>query len=182
MNTEKRPTALDFQWWRDDPPLQAWTCEGILCAIAKGFSFINGYVQIPKDHPWYGLPYAEIDVDVHGGLTFGPETYRPEITFEQSEDNPLGPVTIPHRDGRDVAQIFGWIGFDTGHGGDWWTDEELEKAGVDLDGEEEHYRRSIRELYEKPSIAAYERHHDWTLDELVNEVNHLARQVANARA
>ena len=30
-----------------------------------------GYVEIPKAHPWYKKPYMEINVDCHGGLTFG---------------------------------------------------------------------------------------------------------------
>jgi len=30
----------------------------------------NGYVHIPKTHPLYGKGYDEIDVDVHGGLTY----------------------------------------------------------------------------------------------------------------
>jgi hypothetical protein len=30
----------------------------------------NGYVLIPKGHPMHGKHYDDIDVDVHGGLTF----------------------------------------------------------------------------------------------------------------
>ena len=30
----------------------------------------NGYVAIPKDHPWYGMEYHDIPCDIHGGLTF----------------------------------------------------------------------------------------------------------------
>ena len=30
----------------------------------------NGYVAIPKNHKLYGVQYDDIDVDVHGGLTF----------------------------------------------------------------------------------------------------------------
>lgn len=34
-----------------------------------------GYVEIPKDHKYYGVDYTEIldDFDVHGGLTFSGE-------------------------------------------------------------------------------------------------------------
>jgi len=31
----------------------------------------NGYVAVPKGHPWYGINYMDIDADVHGGLTYG---------------------------------------------------------------------------------------------------------------
>jgi hypothetical protein len=30
----------------------------------------NGYVALPKGHPWYEMDYADIPCDVHGGLTF----------------------------------------------------------------------------------------------------------------
>ena len=30
----------------------------------------NGYVLIPEGHPLHGKHYDEIDVDIHGGLTF----------------------------------------------------------------------------------------------------------------
>jgi len=31
---------------------------------------VNGYVVIPKDHPFYGKNCDEIDFDCHGGITF----------------------------------------------------------------------------------------------------------------
>lgn len=34
------------------------------------FGWGNGYVNLPPGHRWYGLHYDQIDVDVHGGLTF----------------------------------------------------------------------------------------------------------------
>jgi hypothetical protein len=34
------------------------------------FGWGNGYVLIPKNHPLHGKQYDEIDVSVHGGLTF----------------------------------------------------------------------------------------------------------------
>lgn len=30
----------------------------------------TAYVQIPFDHPYYGKSYDDIDIDVHGGLTY----------------------------------------------------------------------------------------------------------------
>lgn len=52
----------------------------------------NGYIGLPKDHPWYGKHYDDIDVDVHGGLTY-------------SED---------HKPKHEPDGLW-WIGFDTGH-------------------------------------------------------------------
>ncbi len=35
------------------------------------YGAVNGYVKIPEGHPWHGRDYDEIDVAVHGGLTYG---------------------------------------------------------------------------------------------------------------
>lgn len=36
----------------------------------SGAGYANGYVAVPKDHPYFGKDYDDIDVEVHGGLTF----------------------------------------------------------------------------------------------------------------
>jgi len=30
----------------------------------------NGYVNVTKHHPWYGKHYDDVDVNIHGGLTY----------------------------------------------------------------------------------------------------------------
>lgn len=35
------------------------------------YGAINGYARVPDDHPWHGLDYDSIRVEVHGGLTYG---------------------------------------------------------------------------------------------------------------
>ena len=62
----------------------------------------NGYVIIPKGHPYHGKHYDDIPVDVHGGLTFAEPANAlsdwADITEEDKE---------------------GWVvGFDTAHYGD----------------------------------------------------------------
>ena len=45
----------------------------------KGYHFLIvsygthpcAYVELPKEHKWYGKDYNDIDVDCHWGLTFG---------------------------------------------------------------------------------------------------------------
>lgn len=37
---------------------------------AFGCGHSNGYIAVPKDHPWYEVHYNHIDVNIHGGLTF----------------------------------------------------------------------------------------------------------------
>lgn len=69
-----------------------------LSTISKGWG--TGYVLIPEGHPLHGKHYDEIDLDVHGGLT-----YSDIITTESAKafglsDNELG---------------MWMIGFDTAH-------------------------------------------------------------------
>lgn len=45
--------------------IQWVTCQAPL------YGAVNGYVKIPAGHHWHGLDYDEIDVEVHGGLTYG---------------------------------------------------------------------------------------------------------------
>jgi len=54
--------------------------------------YANGYIGLPKEHPWFNKHYDNIDVDIHGGLTY-------------SNDHP--PKGEP--DG------LWWTGFDTAH-------------------------------------------------------------------
>jgi hypothetical protein len=74
----------------------------------------NGYVLIPEGHDFHGKPYHDIDVSVHGGLTFAEH--------------------IP--EGDDFGWRPGyWIGFDTAHAGDdktFWTKLEVLKETINL--------------------------------------------------
>ena len=72
----------------------------------------NGYVRIVEGHPFYGMNYMDIPVNVHGGLTFG--------------DNIMDNDRFP--DGY-------WVGFDTAHYGDdseIWTIEAVSDETIDL--------------------------------------------------
>ena len=42
-----------------------WLRRGI-----TDFGWGNGYVLIPQDHQLHGKDYSDIDIYVHGGLTF----------------------------------------------------------------------------------------------------------------
>jgi hypothetical protein len=57
-----------------------------------------GYVGVPKNHPWWGLDYDDVQVDIHGGLTYG-RNKHPEADEQTPTD-------------------FWWFGFDTAHFGD----------------------------------------------------------------
>lgn len=32
--------------------------------------YANGYVAVPRDHPFFGKDYDDVDIEAHGGLTF----------------------------------------------------------------------------------------------------------------
>jgi hypothetical protein len=67
----------------------------------RGAPFLNGYVRVPIGHPWLLVGDPELELDVGAPGGF---TYGP--------------------DGD------GWLGFDTVHGGDYWSDEELSEVGI----------------------------------------------------
>ena len=71
----------------------------------------NGYVLIPPEHPWHGLPYDNIPVDVHGGLTFGSSiSNAPWVKYH--------PILQKNENrGRNYQDYFVY-GFDTAHLGD----------------------------------------------------------------
>lgn len=81
------------------------------------FGWGNGYVVIPKGHKLHGMHYDDIDVEVHGGLTYGDE-----LTEERLEK------MFPDLSKEDIG---GWIvGFDTAHYDDSltrWPKEEVQK-------------------------------------------------------
>lgn len=75
-----------------------WESSGLLCAVVQGREGGNrcGYVRVSPSHPDHGKEYDDVDVDVHGGLTYAA----------------LEPCT-DHADGQGY-----WFGFDCAHLGD----------------------------------------------------------------
>lgn len=54
-----------------------------------------GYVRIPEIHPFYNLEYYEIDVDVHGGLTYSSEEKNGYwIGFDCAHYNDITPCYV----------------------------------------------------------------------------------------
>lgn len=52
--------------------IESGTHQGVEWAIVQApmFGAINGYVRIPKGHPWRDKDYDDIPVDCPGGLTY----------------------------------------------------------------------------------------------------------------
>ncbi len=93
----------------------------------------------------------EIDVEgleVHGGITYG-----------------SGVCT-------------GWIGFDTAHGGDVWSLDELRGGvGLHISPHAEEYHRFEAEMAEQhPTMARH-----WTVERILAECKSLAEQIAVRR-
>lgn len=75
-----------------------WVHAGLQCAVTQPFEAGSrcGYVRVPAEHPSHGKGYDEVDIAVHGGLTFAE----------------LEPCT-DHGDGQGW-----WLWFDCAHSGD----------------------------------------------------------------
>lgn len=127
-----------------------WEYAGLQCAVVQAREACHrcGYVRLPPTHPDYGKSYDEVDVDVHGGLTFA--------EFEECLD---------HADG-----IGYWLGFDCCHAGDASTDPHFDKAQAEEPG-----TIHLLEMYEKFPIHD---EHYWTLPDVKAETERLAEQLA----
>ena len=161
------------------------TDQGIRWAVMgqSGYTAgINGYAQIPwEGHPWTGCEdYDELDVQCHGGLTYGP---HPSFDFAQSVDalvDATADTDHPFTTDVDTSKLSGnpavtfadcggWIGFDTQHAWDVWSDEELAVVGLE--------RLRIKGM-EWPIPSITDRHSIvWTLDAVVSEATLVAHQI-----
>jgi len=88
---KRRSLEEEIPWPRPDHTLKVWEAHGLQCAVCRGGVALCGYVRVPVGHPAYGKHYDDVDVRVHGGITF----------CQKSPDG-------------------FWLGFDCGHCDDWW--------------------------------------------------------------
>ena len=106
MNNLNRP-------WENEPNRVEFKYKGYHCLINRvnhrpaenpkdWLGHLCGYVALPKGHPFHGKPTEEIDVEVHGGLTYARKCE--------------GEICHVPKDGED-DNVF-WIGFDCAHFGD----------------------------------------------------------------
>jgi hypothetical protein len=72
-----------------------WKHAGLSCAVVlvREAAHRCGYVRVPPGHPLFGKDYNDVDVEVHGGLTFA--------EIEPCKE---------HEDGQGY-----WFGFDCAH-------------------------------------------------------------------
>jgi hypothetical protein len=111
--------------WEHEPDREEWVHEltGYKCTVWRHptLGSLNGYVAIPKGHRVWGKGYDDVDVEVHGGLTYA------------DEDKETGE----------------WVfGFDCSHGGDFspkilatlMTYTEMDTESIDFKLRTEVYR------------------------------------------
>lgn len=91
---DQEPDRVDFNWFglpcfvhrNSRPASEGWTGTGAWC----------GYVGVGRKHPAFGHDYDDVDVSVHGGLTFA------------SKCSTRGHLC-------HVGGVRWWLGFDCGH-------------------------------------------------------------------
>ena len=98
--------------WDDEPDkVQFVTANGMPALVVRGpFGALCGYVGVSSNHPFFGKKWDDIDVSVHGGITFTnkcdphPEAEKKGICHlvEEGEDDNIW-----------------WLGFDCGHSYDF---------------------------------------------------------------
>jgi len=90
--------------WNNEPDRDVWVDEltDLDCMINRGPSGAwCGYVGVGPDHPWHGMQYDDVDVEVHGGLTYSQAC---------EEGGEICHVPWPNRE-HDIW----WFGFDCAH-------------------------------------------------------------------
>lgn len=105
-------TTMDRAGWKAGP----WDCEpdkvqftdeatGLPCLIVRGpVGALCEYVGVSEGHPAFKKDYGDIDVDVHGGLTFADEC---QPGFEDK--------VICHKPAPGEPDNVWWLGFDCAH-------------------------------------------------------------------
>jgi hypothetical protein len=96
--------------WESEPDYMDGVFFGLPCFVKRheDFKNLNGYVGVSKGHKFFETDYRDLDVEVHGNLTFG---------------------------SGGTHQRFGyhwWFGFDCGHAFDHapGREEMLKNAGM----------------------------------------------------
>jgi hypothetical protein len=89
--------------WKKEPHRVEWKAHGFSCLMVRHEHCLHwcGYVGLPPGHPDYGKHYDDVEVDVHGGLTYS----------ERCDG------LVCHRS-DDEAPALWWLGFDCAH----WQD------------------------------------------------------------
>lgn len=101
---QKKRKTLDPGPWTEESDRVEFKHAGLDCMIIRSpYSFVwCGYVGVTEKHPYFGFGYDDVDLDVHGGLTYAEPCH--------------GHICHMADDGASPVH---WFGFDCSHGGDY---------------------------------------------------------------
>lgn len=101
-----------------------FTHRGINCMTQLGPFTINGYIELPENHPWLDFPdMIEVhpDIEVHGGITYH------EGRVIGFDTNHLGDGHHPDAELADRDQLFPFQSYFDGSVHTWtWEEVEAE--------------------------------------------------------
>lgn len=117
--------------WQDEPDKAHWVDEAteLDCLIHRNrMGALCGYVGVPSTHPAFEKGYDEVDVDVHGGLSYANKC-------QETGDPAEGICHVPLPGRTDDVW---WLGFDAAHAFDVMP--KMPDYGIDLDVLDMAYR------------------------------------------
>lgn len=90
--------------WKNELHRIEFKHVGLSCMMVRNFTFGHwcGYVGVPPGHPAHGKAYADLDVHIHGGITYA---------------NGCDHFICHKPDFGEPDELY-WIGFDCAHFGD----------------------------------------------------------------
>jgi len=101
--------------WDDEPSLLDFTYREYACRITRHMlGALNGYVAIDVDHAFHAVDYFDVNVSVHGGVTYA--SYELPLTaITDVLNNKEIYIKSPY---LNVSKRAWWVGFDCAHAGD----------------------------------------------------------------
>lgn len=94
--------------WQSEPDKVQWldAVTGLPCLIVRGnLGSLCGYAGVYPGHPLHGKDYDDLEVEVHGGLTFAD-------VCREGKDEGSGICHIPE---PGTPEHVWWFGFDCAH-------------------------------------------------------------------
>ena len=150
METKSWTTIDKSDWgdgpWMQEPDKMQWQDPetGLPCLVVRALvtGALCGYVGVTRDHPAYEKDYTRLDVDldVHGGLTFADKC--------QPDAEEKGICHIP---GEGEPDDVWWLGFDCSHAGDFCPAMEALHRRIGVPSFEAQLPAELRELYKRHS-------------------------------
>lgn len=114
--------------WMDEPNSEEFDHAGLRCLILRHYEMLhlNGYVGVPKNHPWYGIDYNQCLRGCEGNPNpINPSVISYPCTWESDHKSPEklidvhGGLTFSGMgDGKLRSAAYWWFGFDCAHGWD----------------------------------------------------------------